>query len=836
MSFPRTIIALALFIHGVLFSSTSLLNVVGAADRQAARVAHFETHVRPLLAGKCVKCHGEKKQEGGLRLDSREAILRGGESGPAMIVGAPGKSLIIAALRYESFEMPPSGQLPEGAVGPIAAWIAAGAVWPEGQVVREASATITEVDRQWWAFQPVGHPKPLVVKNDGWSRNPVDQYVLVKQRERGLTPAPEASRETLIRRLYFDLIGVPPTPEEVDAFVVDKREDAWEQWIDRLLEDPRYGEHQARFWLDLVRYSESDGWNQDAYRPHIWRYRDYVVNAFNSDKPYPQFVLEQLAGDELNEDNPEHLDAVGFLRLGIYEYNQRDARSHWDDIMNEMTDVAGDVFFGMSMACARCHDHKFDPVPQQDYFKLRAFFEPVIWRDDLTASTAAQREAHAQQLAKWEEATASIRAQLDELEKPYRDRKWKSTVAKFPLDIQACYDKPESQRTSWEQQMYYLIARQFEEEGGGPFKSLSKEDKAKREELQKELAKFDELKPAALPPVMAVTDFAGKLSETVIPDAGDGAVPPGFLTVLDSLEIPVSLAPASKEASEGEGHLAARPTSYRRTSLARWVGDPENPLTHRVMVNRVWQQHFGRGIVATPNDFGHNGQPPTHPELINWLTREFIDSNGSVKQLHKTILMSAAWRQAATHPNAQRQQEADPNERWLWRAPVRRLRAEQIRDAMLSVSGELDGKFGGPSVDEAKPRRGLYVKSYRNTTETFLHAFDMANGLKSVAERNNTTTPTQSLLMINGGYSLARAKALALRVIKDTKGAGPDGAIRRAVKLTWGREPGDTELQRLAGYLTTTKQADEGGDVVDVERLTDICHVLMNSNEFTYLD
>ncbi|NCF90789.1 MAG: DUF1549 domain-containing protein, partial [Verrucomicrobiaceae bacterium] len=324
----------------------------------------------------------------------------------------------------------------------------------------------------WWAFRPLKQGSP---PNLPGLKSPVDQFVLSRSRDQGMTFAPKASRETLLRRVFVTLVGMPPTLEEVEDFLGANPEGAWERQIDALLEDPRYGEHWATMWLDLVRYSDSDGWNQDAYRPHIWRYRDYVVNAFNDDKPYPEFVREQLAGDELDGDDPEHLEAAGYLRLGIYEYNQRDVRNLWNDVLNEITDTTGDVFLGMSVACARCHDHKFDDITQKDYFKLRAFFEPIIWRDDLTASTANEKERYAQQMRKWEAATKAIREEIADLLKPYHERKWKSTVDKFPLDIQACFHKPVDERDSLEHQMAYLVARQFEEEGGGQLKNMKKE-------------------------------------------------------------------------------------------------------------------------------------------------------------------------------------------------------------------------------------------------------------------------------------------------------------------------------------------------------------------------
>ncbi|MCA9427466.1 MAG: DUF1549 domain-containing protein, partial [Candidatus Omnitrophica bacterium] len=332
---------------------------------------------------------------------------------------------------------------------------------PDGLAKAHGGVEGEALAEEWWAIQPLERPEIPTVQNDRWSRNPIDRFVFRRLADKGLTPAPEADRVQLVRRLFFDLVGMPPTPREIDDFLNDSSPEAWEHLVDRLLDDPRYGEHWARFWLDLVRYAESDGWNKDSYRPNIWRYRDYVVDSFNRDKPYPQFVREQLAGDEMPGDDPEKIIATGFLRLGIYEYNQRDARNHWNDIMNEMTDVTGDVFLGVSMSCSRCHNHKFDPITQKDYFGLRAFFEPVIWRDDVPGVTEAGHETWRKQQERWDDATTSIREEIDALCQPYYDRKWKETVDKFPLDIQACFNKPVEERTSWEHQMAYLIERQF---------------------------------------------------------------------------------------------------------------------------------------------------------------------------------------------------------------------------------------------------------------------------------------------------------------------------------------------------------------------------------------
>ncbi|MEO2020553.1 MAG: DUF1553 domain-containing protein, partial [Pirellulaceae bacterium] len=513
--------------------------------------------------------------------------------------------------------------------------------------------------------------------------------------------------------------------------------------------------------------------------------------------------------------------SAGFLRLGIYEYNQRDARGQWNDIMNEMTDVAGDVFLGISMACARCHDHKFDPILQTDYFSLRAFFEPIIWRDDLLEATAAEQAEHQQQMASWNDNTADIREQLDSFLAPHHAKKWKSTAGKFPREIRNAFYKNPATRTSWDQQMTYLVSRQFYEEGGGPLKSLGKEDQARHDTLLKELAAFDKLKPKPLGKLMTVTDHQGKLSATVIPDDPDAAtIAPSTLTVLRKADAKPLKLPVIEN------------SSGRRTALANWIGRKDNPLTNRVIVNRLWQQHFGKGLVATANNFGASGQRPTHPELLDWLTSEFIAQGGRFKPLHKLILMSATWQQSTLHPDAKQQQQRDPAEHFLWRAPVRRLTAEQIRDTLLSVTGELSSQVGGPSVDAKTPRRGLYVKHFRNRPDPFLHAFDVSGGLKSVSQRSQTTTPTQSLLMINGDYALARARALAKQLA--TRKMPPAEILSEAFALTWGRSPSAQELTTAVKF--TGGPFTSESDRITEENLVDFCHVLFNSSEFIYLD
>ena len=786
--------------------------------------AEFEQHIRPILVTKCLKCHGESKQEANLRLDSREAILAGGESGPAIHVGDAAASLLVQAIRYEGLEMPPQEPLTEEQVARFETWIKNGAVWPQDHGnLRPASTAITEADRQWWAYQPVESPSVPVLNHDSWSRNPIDRFVLNKLRERGMSPAPVAEPEVLVRRLYLNLLGLPPTPSQLDEFLRDASPDRWNRLVDKLLSSPSYGEHWGRHWLDLVRFAESDGWNQDAYRPNIWRYRDYVVASFNDDKPYPEFVREQLAGDEIEFHGPDQLVATGYLRLGIYEYNQRNARGHWNDILNELTDVTSDVFLGMGMACARCHDHKFDPLLQTDYFQLRAFFEPLVWRDDVIYATPQEQREHQRAMVPWQTATEKIRQEIDQLTKPYFDRKWKSTIDKFPLDIQACIQKPSEERTSWEHQMVYLIERQFYEEGGGPLKNLSDEDKQQYEKLKRELDKFAHLKPKPLPDLMTATDSQGPISPTSIPEKPELLIEPGFLTVVD-LKGPTQLevAPSSESFSSG-----------RRLALAEWITRDDNPLTPRVIVNRIWQQHFGQGIVASASNFGRLGSFPSHPELLDWLTADFVENGWNLKRLHRLILESNTWRQAASHPLATKYEQDDPSESLLWRAPVRRLTAEQIRDAMLLVTGELQRDLGGPSESGQAVRRALYIKSFRNNPDDFLHAFDKANGLKSESQRNRTTTAVQSLLMVNGSFSRMRAEAFAQRLAEESN-LDPSALVNLAVRLAWGRLPTEAEQKLAIEYIGSDVQVDSKSDGRD--RWVDFCHVLLNSSEFIYVD
>ena len=491
------------------------------SSTRAAREHFFEQKVRPLLAENCYSCHGDKKQKGGLRLDSLESILKGGESGPAVVAGKPDDSLIVEAINYEGPEMPPNGKLDAAKVAILTRWVSLGAPWPERDrgahapslTESPAAPKVPALDRSLWSLQPIrrsvvpGLVDPESAGWAGWSRNPIDNFILQTLLNHGLTPAAEANKSTLIRRATFDLTGLPPTPEEVDTFLADDRADAYERVIDRLLASPRYGQRWGRHWLDLVRYAESDGYRQDAVRPHAWRYRDYVVRAFNTDKPYDRFLTEQLAGDELDPDDVELRVATGYLRLGTYEYNQRNVRGQWADILNDITDVTGEVFLGLSIGCARCHDHKFDPILQKDYYRLQAFFTPLLPRDDMTAATPRQFADYQVKFTAWQKAAADILREIKALEQPYRDKGTASAIAKFPDDIKEILAKPEQDRSLLEQQLGAMAFRQITFEHDQVPSLLKGTAKVRWNELHNALKQYDALRPVPLAPVLTATDL-----------------------------------------------------------------------------------------------------------------------------------------------------------------------------------------------------------------------------------------------------------------------------------------------------------------------------------------
>lgn len=788
-------------------ASLLLTATTAFAAPSADSLKFFEKEVRPLLVEACQECHGPQKKKGGLRLDNLPYILQGGETGPAIVPHKPDASLLIKLVNYEDpdMEMPPDGKLSPAKIEILKKWIALGAPWPEAEVAAAKPARkpgdITEEDKKWWAFQPVKSPPVPESK----AASPIDAFVQAKLTENGLKPSPAADPVAFIRRATFDLTGLPPTPEEVDAFVHESyaSSDASAKLIDRLLESPRYGERWAQHWLDVVRYAESEGYRLDAYRPNVWPYRDYVVRALNNDKPYDQFVREQLAGDEMlyakgktvpeTADELDLLTATGFLRHTIYEYNQRDSEGQWKLIMNEITDVTADVFMGVSVQCAQCHDHKFDPILQKDYYRLQAFLSNITWAEDKPFATQAQLDEYKVKLKAWEDATAEPRAVIDAIVEPKIKGAQKSAITKFPEEIQAMFAKSREERTPYEEQIVQLAGRQvYYERERYKADKLKEPEATQYREAQEKLAEFASLKPKPLIPTLAVGETGPKapITKFVTRKVGEVSTAPGFLTILDPTDAKI---PAAKPDA---------PTSGRRTVLANWLTDPKNPLTARVIVNRVWQYHFGKGITSTTSDFGRLGDPPTHPELLDWLTSEFIKSGWKLKTLHRLIMTSATYQQSmASNKDAMLK---DPENRLLWRYSPRRLDAEQARDSMLAASGELDLTMGGEGVDKSKTRRSLYLRKMRNTPDAFLTSLDAPNGFQSTPERLSTTTATQSLLMVNGDWPLDRARAMATRLIKEN--AGDDAKrIAKAYELTFSRKPTKQEAAAALDFLKSQR-------------------------------
>jgi hypothetical protein len=786
------------------FLAAALLSPAALPAADAEGVTFFEMKIRPLLAQKCFECHGKDKQKGDLRLDHIDHIRAGGSHhGPAVVAGPVEKSPLILAVEHtdSDLEMPPEEKLTSTEIGLLKKWVAMGAPWPEGEVAPKGPykpGVISAEERAWWAFQPLKKPAlPALTARPG--TNDIDRFIRDRLAKEGLTPSPEASPEELIRRVTFDLHGLPPTPAALHQFVTAhraattdaERSRIYEALIDELLASPHYGERWAQHWLDLARYAESEGYRQDAYRPNAWPYRDYVINAFNSDKPYDQFIREQIAGDEIAPEDPEVTIATAFLRHGIYEYNQRDAEGQWRLIQNEVTGVTADVFMGLSVQCAQCHDHKFDPILQKDFYRLQAFLNNITWPEDKLLATPQELAAYEQQLKTWREAAAAPLAVIDSILEPRYAKAADNAMTKFPEEIQAMYAKPKAQRTPYEEQVVQLAYRQADlERTRYKTDKLPEPDATRLKEAQAVLAQFDPLKPK--PPLTAFvigeTGLKPAPASFITRKAGKVETPPGFLTLLS---------PEPAKIPEPKPGTA---TSGRRTVLANWLADPKNPLSTRVIVNRVWQYHFGRGLVATASDFGRLGELPTHPELLDWLTTDFLANGWHLKPLHKKILLSATYRQTARRAPDATALLKDPENKLLWRFQPRRLDAEEARDAALAASGELDSKAGGEGEDAKKPRRSIYTKKIRNTQDEILRSLDAPAGFASTPKRDATTTATQSLLLFNGDWPLERARRMAARLTSEHYN-DPANQVRAAYELTFNRTATPAEQKAALAFL-----------------------------------
>jgi len=718
----------------------------------------------------------------------------------------------------------------------------------------EPPGRFTDQQRRYWAFQPLTRPAVPAVQKKTWVRNPIDAFVLKKLEENGIAPGPEANRVDLIRRVSFDLIGLPPTPEQLDSFLSDRSPRAFENLVERLLVSPQYGERWARHWLDVARYAESTGFEDDVTRPYAWRYRDYVIRSFNQDKPYNRFVKEQIAGDELWPGDQEALIATAFNRHYPEEGNQKDLLMARQEMLHDVTSVTGAAFLGLTFECARCHDHKFDPIPQRDYYRLQAFFSNVDHHDGFPLLAADAFADYEKQLAAWEAKTQPIWEEMSALLMPKRTFTPEQLLERYPDYAKHAVQAAEANRTPVEKWMVHLLSTKtcgtcpvrpkphLDPLFKGVASKLTGAEKQRYQELEAELAKYDSMKPAEPPRGTGVFDIGPDAPPTHVLGVGLYTAPgeevePGFLSILDPG--PARIAKPSNGRSTG-----------RRTVLANWLADEANPLTARVLVNRVWHHHFGAGIVPNPGDFGIMGGKRSHPELLDWLAGEFTRKGWSVKQLHRLIVTSSTYRQSSQdRPNAR---EADSTNRLLWRFPPQRMEGEAIRDSALAVSGLLNLATGGPSVFPPLPagmpkpiggwdlnkdtaqhhRRSIYLFVRRNDPYPMLNAFDFPDTHDTCSRRSRTTTAPQALTLLNSPLTADWARHFASRVAAQ---AGPDPAkqVEGAYRLAYSRPPDAWEKDSALTFLgRQTLLLGEKAD--EATALADLCLMLMNSNEFVY--
>jgi hypothetical protein len=723
----------------------------------------FIDHVRPLLLQECVKCHGGEKIKGDFDLTTRESLLHPGQDGPVVVPGKSNDSRLMKLIRHEEDPHMPEkrDQLSAEAIDQIARWIDGGAPYDKPLLAKptvvRGHPTVTPEDRKFWSFTPLKKTEIPHVKNVAWCRTPIDHFVLKALEDKGISANAIAEKRKLIRRVALDLTGIPPTPAEVESFVNDASKDAYEKLVDRLLASPRYGERWARHWLDVARFAESHGYEQDYDRPYAYAYRDFCIRALNTDLPYDTFVKWQLAGDEMEPSNRDALAATGFLAAGTHatQITANQAEKERYDELDDIANTTGTAFLGLTIGCARCHDHKYDPIPTQDYYRFISTF------------------------------TTTVRGVV--LDDPKRGFVPQPTT------------KPDGHYPATNPSTPYMM--------------VSSE---------------------GIPAIRCHTQGPDFYPKTYLCKRGDvnqkeAEASPGFLTILES-------------APGGEKHWQLTPppaakTSYRRWSMANWITDTQHgagKLLARVIVNRLWQHHFGKGLVATPNDFGAQGEKPTHPELLDYLAAELIRNQWHLKPIQKLILTSAVYMQSNEYD--EHRNSVDPGNRLMWRRPLIRLEAEAIRDSMLSVSGLLDERMYGPgSLDESMNRRSIYFTVKRSRIIPLMLLFDAPNSLSSIGSRGTTTVAPQALAMMNNPQIRSFAKALAARVAAKS----PADAIEAAYELTLCRKCTPTEQNEAVAFLqgqTGLYAADPKNSDSAARALTDLCQSLLSLNEFLYVE
>ncbi|MCA9033701.1 MAG: PSD1 domain-containing protein [Planctomycetaceae bacterium] len=804
----------------------------------ADQLDHFNQKVLPVLKSNCLKCHSGSEPKGELDLTTREGILKGGESGSAVDLKDHTASVLVMAVNFEGYEMPPTGQMSPAQIESIEKWVQMGVPWPRDleqiEVHHEPGPPrVNEETKKFWSFQPVRVP---VVPNaqGAWAKNEIDHFILQKLEAAGLQPSPRAEPRQLIRRAYYDLTGLPPSLDEVEAFASDPSEAAWAAVVERLLDSPHYGEQWGRHWLDLVRYAETNSYERDGLKPHIWRYRDYIIQSFNDNKPYDQFITEQLAGDELPDRNADSLIATGYYRLGRWDDEPVDPELAFYDDIDDILTTTGQTFLGLTINCARCHDHKIDPMPQRDYYRMLAFFRNV--RRYGERSEESVKAASVVDIERPENSSLHAAA-MQRYEKEMKDIE--QFLARIESRIQADLNGVENDEFQYETNRVALV----EKRSGG---LLTEREVKRYASLTQRRNYLREHRPSGLGQALCVKEDTRYKPTFVLlrgsPQAPGDEVVPGFPEVLSP---PDAVIPQMAEGAQSSG---------RRTVLANWIASPDNPLTSRVMVNRIWQYHFGRGIVRSSSDFGFQGNKPSHPELLDWLAAKFVEEGWSIKQMHRLIMMSAAYQMSSAPRNECL--AADPTNELFWRFDMRRLTAEEIRDSILWANGTLNSQsmFGpsiytkipaevmagqsrpgagwGESTAEERARRSIYIHVKRSLLDPVLEAFDFADTDQSCPVRFATTQPTQALGLMNSDFAHEQATEFAV-LLTEEAGSELPAQVKLALSRVLQRHPSEDEITR--GLDLIKSLSSEYGMTVEQARVY-FCLVALNLNEFIYLD
>lgn len=858
------------------FLSTLLVAGTLPVFGQAASV-EFARDIQPLFAERCQKCHGAEKQKGGLRLDNPADAFKAAESGDFAIV--PGHSAQSALMKVvtstdKDERMPPKGEaLSAAQIALLKQWIDDGATWPaslaDSVAVGRKELAVTDEDRKHWSYLPLN--QRLSPPDMPSAENPIDRFIHAALQAKGIRPSQPLERRKLIRRVYFDLLGLPPKPEEIDDFVADPDPDAYKKLVDRLLASPYYGERWGRHWLDVARYADSDGQESDQDRPNAYHYRDFVIRAFNDDLPYDRFVRWQIAGGELAPDDPQAIAATGFIVAGVHtELNvpmeEEKIRNRFNEL-DDMLSTTGAAFLGLTVACARCHDHKYDAIPTRDYYRMLSAFNSG---DQAEVPLASRAEVQAYQEAekKWKAACEVLRSRLADWlgteKEPLRKSLREAKIDSLPIDdasktlLKTEPDlAPAKELRAKHEKALQLTDDDFRN-------AFSAGQVARWDALSKELKALEAKKPAALPTTLAMADFAAEPRPTWLFDRGNfsvkrEAVQLGFLTVLSRDRTAQDYLAAAK----AEGPIEK--STYQRKAMAEWITDLEHgagALLARVMVNRVWQHHFGEGLVRTVNNFGVQGETPTNPELFEWLTAEFVRGDWKLKPLHRLIMTSSAYMQETTF--AAEKAALDPDDRLLWRRRPLRIEAEILRDSILATSGQLNGRLFGPAFKapieseaiQARNVKDPYPKDVKDTPEThrrsiymfhkrvvqhpMMQVFDGPDASVSCGRRINTTVAPQALALLNDRFVRARAADFATRLAAEA-GSDIQACVERAYQLALGRHPTPPELAASAQFIEAQNARRRERDklasaAASREAVTDYCQALFNLNEFLYVD